>query len=83
VEGNDLLLDTGAWRGLREIWDLAVKIDVPLTVLRTRLVARWLDHGLPRDAALAMAQGNDLPNAQYVIAHSRTADLSVGIASLS
>ena len=80
VEGNYLLLDRGPWRALGKEWDLSVMIDVPLAVLRERLVARWLRHGLDPAGALARAQQNDIPNAQVVIASSTFAEVIVGSA---
>jgi fructokinase len=66
VEGNYLCLDEDPWRELAPLWDLAVFLDVPMERLERRLVARWLHHGLAPEAALAKAQGNDLPNARRV-----------------
>lgn len=77
VEGNYLLLDHPPWDRLAGAWDLAIGIAVPRAVLAERLVQRWLDHGLDPGAARARAFGNDLPNADLVLARSRPADLVV------
>lgn len=74
-EGNYLLLRTGPWADLAPLFDVTVMLSVPMPVLRDRLVTRWLDHGLPRPAATARAEGNDIPNARTVIAESGPADI--------
>ena len=77
VEGNYLLLDQPIWRDLSRVWDVSVALNVPRDVLEARLVARWESYGYSRDAAVAKAQLNDLPNADYVRAYSRAADFVV------
>ena len=74
VEGNYLLLKTLPWRELRSFWDFSVFLDVPLEELRTRLVQRWLDHGLDFESAVLRAKANDLPNARLVKSQSAVAD---------
>lgn len=74
-EGNYLLLRTAPWTDLAPLFDLTVMLSVPMPVLRDRLVARWRDHGLPDADAEARANGNDIPNAQTVIAESAPADI--------
>lgn len=66
IEGNYLLLDAPVWQELAAFWDLSVYLDVSEPVLRTRLLARWLDHGLSQETAIQKTDGNDLPNAVYV-----------------
>mgnify|MGYP005864309779 CR=1 FL=1 len=78
VEGNYLLLRQDAWAELRALFDLTVMLAPPLAELEARLIARWLDHGLPRAQAEARARGNDLTNARTVIAESAGADLFLG-----
>ncbi|MCB1332337.1 MAG: AAA family ATPase [Roseivivax sp.] len=75
VEGNYLLLDRPVWRDLAPLWDMTVWIDVPIEVLRARLVQRWLHYGKTPEAAAAQAEGNDLANARTIIAESRPADV--------
>ena len=74
VEGNYLLLDQAPWDGLAPFWDVTLALDVPEDVLRSRLIARWLEHGHDPAAAEARALANDLPNAQTVARHSRPAE---------
>lgn len=77
VEGNYLLLDEPPWADLRGLFDLSIFLDVPAEVLQARLVQRWLDQGLSPEAALARAQGNDLPNAITVQKRSIQADVMI------
>ncbi len=77
VEGNYLLLDEAPWDRLAPFWDVTVQISVPLAELERRLIARWRSFGLPDDAAIARAMGNDIPNARRVLARSAQADICV------
>ncbi len=74
AEGNYLLLDRAPWDGLRDAFDITLRIDVPEAVLRARLVARWQEQGLPEQEIAARIDGNDLPNARLVAGASRTPD---------
>jgi len=74
-EGNYLLLRDGPWAELKPLFDLTVMLSVPMAELRARLVRRWLDHGLSATEATRRAEGNDIPNAETVIARSAAADL--------
>lgn len=78
VEGNYLLLDEEPWSRLGDLFDFSVFLDVPNTVLETRLLARWQDHGLPHEEARAKVVANDLPNAERVLSKRRAADMVVG-----
>lgn len=78
VEGNYLLLDRQPWDALVPFFDLTVRLDAPREELERRLVRRWLDHGHDPEAARRRASGNDMPNADLVMAHSRSADIVVG-----
>lgn len=75
VEGNYLLLDRAPWSELAPFFDLTIFIDVPITELERRLLARWTDLGHSEEAARAWVEGNDLPNARLVIESSRRADI--------
>lgn len=75
VEGNYLLLDRPDWRALRTYFDLTVLLDVPMEVLRRRLVARWAT--LHPDEALRRIDANDLPNAELVVSHSTAPDFRI------
>jgi len=78
VEGNYLLLDQNPWNKLRNHFDLKVKIQCSRDVLQKRLMQRWLDLGMPEDAARAKVEGNDLLNADTIEAHSQAADIVFG-----
>ncbi|MBU1175108.1 MAG: nucleoside triphosphate hydrolase [Alphaproteobacteria bacterium] len=66
VEGNYLCLDEDPWRALAPLWDMAVFLDVPMAVLKRRLIARWLAYGFDPAMAEAKAHGNDIVNAERV-----------------
>lgn len=76
-EGNYLLLQDPNWSDLRRLFDLTVMLSVPMEVLRDRLTARWLTHGLTQGQAVARAESNDIPNARLVIANSAPADMTL------
>lgn len=75
MEGNYLCLGEPAWRGLARFWDLSIYLDVPDSILRARLVQRWLDHGLDPAAAVRRADGNDMANARRVSRGTRAVDV--------
>lgn len=75
IEGNYLLLNQPGWCDLNDHFDLTISIDVPDETLQERLVQRWLDNGLSKDAALIRAQANDIPNATTVREQSLAADI--------
>ena len=79
VEGNYLLLDQPGWQDLRPCFDLTAMLDVPMDILKQRLLARWAN--LSKEAALEKVTANDLPNARLVLANSVAADIMVGNAS--
>ncbi|WP_417838381.1 nucleoside triphosphate hydrolase [Tritonibacter scottomollicae] len=76
IEGNYLLFDEPGWRDLADLWDVSIRLDVPLADLEARLVQRWLTHGLDQAAAEARARGNDLANAQRIASAKLPADLT-------
>lgn len=75
VEGNYLMYDAPMWRDLAPLWDVTVRIDVPLPELRARLIQRWLSLNYSRTVATRRAESNDIPNAHDVIAHALPCDL--------
>lgn len=75
VEGNYLLFDERPWSLLSDLWNISVRLDVPLPDLRSRLIQRWLSHSLSRAAATQRAERNDIPNAQRVIEKALPADI--------
>ncbi|MBT0956412.1 nucleoside/nucleotide kinase family protein [Alphaproteobacteria bacterium KMM 3653] len=79
VEGNYLLLDALGWRDLKDCWDFAIQLDVQLSVLKERLVKRWLSHGLTPEQAQERAEMNDLRNAGLVASQSMLADVTIKI----
>ncbi len=74
VEGNYLLLRSDPWARLRPMFDVAVLVEVPETVLRARLCARWVHYGLTESDILWKLDGNDLPNGRMVMAESTGED---------
>jgi pantothenate kinase len=80
VEGNYLLLDDPrypAWACLKPRFDVTVMLEVPRSRLAERLAARWQGFDLDAAAVTAKLEGNDLVNADLVIASSRPADFRV------
>ena len=67
AEGNYLMFDEDPWRALAPLWDLTVRLDVPMPELRARLIQRWLSLNYTRAVATRRAEGNDIPNAQRVV----------------
>lgn len=82
VEGNYLLLNTCPWASLNKVVCASVFVSPSSDVLRARLVKRWIDHGLSATDALERANGNDLPNAELILANSLKADLVLQQADL-
>ena len=78
LEGNYLLFDAPVWRDLRPLWDVGVALQVSADVLQERLVARWLDHGLPQAEAERRTRENDMPNAARVEASMTPFDIVFG-----
>ena len=76
VEGNYLMFDQAPWADLAGLWDVSVRLDVPLPELRARLIQRWLSQNLSRAVATRRAEGNDIPNAQRVIAKALPCDVT-------
>ncbi len=75
VEGNYLLLTTGPWAALRDLFDFTTLVRASEAVLTRRLVDRWTHYG--RADAATWIQSNDLPNAQTVLRDSGGADLVI------
>lgn len=73
VEGNYLLIDEGAWRGLAKAFDLTALLHVDEPELRRRLMARWAH--LDRSEACAKVEANDLPNGLFVLRQSARPDV--------
>lgn len=76
AEGNYLMFDEAPWSELASLWDVSVRLDVPMPELRARLIQRWLSQNLSRAVATRRAEGNDIPNAQRVIARALPCDFT-------
>ncbi|MFQ6550212.1 nucleoside/nucleotide kinase family protein [Aestuariibius sp. 2305UL40-4] len=74
IEGNYLLSGEPPWSDLASLFDLRILIEVAPPTLATRLRRRWEGYGLSEPAIRTKLDQNDLPNGQYVIAHSRNPD---------
>jgi pantothenate kinase len=77
VEGNYLMFDEAPWRDLADLWHLSVRVEVGLPELRARLIQRWLTLNHSRTAATRRAEGNDIPNAERVIARALPCDITL------
>ena len=76
AEGNYLMFDESPWSELAGLWDVSIRLDVPMPELRARLIQRWLSQNLSRAVATRRAEGNDIPNAQRVIAKALPCDFT-------
>lgn len=77
AEGNYLLLATGDWPRLLQMFDLTVMVEVPEPVLRARLTARWQHYKLTEAEIAWKLDGNDLPNGRRIMAESHPADMRI------
>lgn len=77
VEGNYLMFDEAPWAELAGLWDLAVRVNVPMPELRARLIHRWLSLNYSSAVATRRAEGNDIPNAQRVLDHALPCDIEL------
>ena len=77
VEGNYLMFDEMPWANLADLWDLSVRVEVPLPQLRARLIQRWLSLNHSRTAATRRAEGNDIPNAERVMTRALPCDITL------
>ena len=77
VEGNYLMFDEDPWRKLAPLWDLSVRVDVPLPELRARLIQRWLSLNYSSAVATRRGEGNDIPNAQRVMEKALACDVTL------
>lgn len=76
VEGNYLLLDRERWREVRSFFGTTIFISVSTAELEGRLAARWVRAGLSPSEVRAKVTGNDLRNAEVVLAESQVAEFS-------
>ncbi|MEO0903203.1 MAG: nucleoside/nucleotide kinase family protein [Pseudomonadota bacterium] len=77
VEGNYLMFDEAPWSELAGLWDLSVRVNVPMPELRARLIHRWLSLNYSSAVATRRAEGNDIPNAQRVIDRALPCDIDL------
>ncbi|WP_322990874.1 nucleoside triphosphate hydrolase [Hoeflea sp.] len=77
AEGNYLLLDQEPWSKMAALFDFRVLLKADHTVLRQRLIERWIVHGLNKSQAMDRAMSNDIPNAELVINGSSGADMEI------
>lgn len=75
TEGNYLLFDRGAWRGVRDLADAMWYIEVDPVVRLERLIARHVRFGRTDAAARAWVAQTDEPNAELIAATRARADL--------
>ena len=66
IEGNYLLFDRELWRDLSKYWDYKIFLKIEQTVLKSRLIKRWLAENLTYSEAEARVVNNDLINANLV-----------------
>ncbi len=66
AEGNYLLLNKDSWRDLYNYWDYKVFLSVDKSVLKSRLIERWLGENHTYLEAEARVLTNDLVNADIV-----------------
>lgn len=77
AEGNYLLLDQPPWGEVHELLDQAWYLDVPVDVLRRRLIDRQMAHGRPKEDAIRHVDESDLRNAELVARTRLLADLTI------
>ena len=66
IEGNYLLLDRELWRDLSKYWDYKIFLKIKKTVLKSRLIERWLAENHTYSEAEARVIKNDMVNANLV-----------------
>lgn len=77
MEGNYLLLDEIPWSSLRHHFNLTAFLDVPESILRARLRARWAGYDYTEDDIRQKLEENDLPNGRMVITRGSNADFVI------
>ncbi|HSI57348.1 MAG TPA: nucleoside/nucleotide kinase family protein [Ideonella sp.] len=80
TEGNYLLLERGAWAGVRPLLDEAWYVEVDEARRLERLLARHMRFGRSRESALAWIAQTDEPNARLIESTRVRADRVVHIA---
>jgi len=70
VEGNYLFIQQPPWQTAASNFDIKVFINPGLDVIEARILSRWRDAQLDETIVTERTYKNDLPNANYVLAHS-------------
>lgn len=81
TEGNYLLMEDGAWAGVRAQLDEAWFVDVDAQQQYGQLLARHMRYGRSQAQAEAWIAQTDAPNAQRIAATAHRADYRVAWAS--
>jgi pantothenate kinase len=80
TEGNYLLLSEPPWNGVKALLDLAVFIDVPREMVRSRLMKRHAEEGLfSEERNREHVARVDLPNYDLVVTSKPRADLVINL----
>ena len=66
TEGNYLLMEDGAWSGVRSVLHEAWYLDIDTALRQQRLLERHMRFGRSREAALHWIEVTDEPNAQRI-----------------
>ncbi len=74
TEGNYLLHDDGAWGQVRGLLDEVWYLHIDDALRESRLLARHMQFGKSREAALAWIAATDTPNALAIAKNSAKAD---------
>ena len=77
VEGNYLLLNKDLWQDLYYYWDYKVFLSVDNSVLKSRLIQRWLNENHTYQEAEKRVTKNDLVNADVVNSNRLEATLEI------
>ena len=77
IEGNYLLLNKDLWRDLYDYWDYKVFLSVDNSVLKSRLIERWLGENHTYSEAETRVIKNDLVNADLVNSNRLEATLEL------
>lgn len=77
IEGNYVGLTDEPWAQISRLCDELWFVEVPLDLVRQRLIKRHVDSGVCSnlEEATERAMGLDWQNALYVLEHTRTADV--------
>jgi fructokinase len=77
IEGNYLLLNKDLWRDLDDYWDYKVFLSVDKSLLKSRLIERWLGENHTYSEAETRVIKNDLVNADVVNSNRLEATLEL------